>query len=90
MVTRVTATEVARSFSDVLNRVRYRGEEFVVERGGEPVCRIVPVEVARPRLTLRELAGVLATVPSPDEEYLDEVESMLAAQPLAPDPSWPR
>lgn len=89
MATRVTATEVARSFSDVLNRVRYRGEEFVVERGGEPVCRIVPVEPDT-RFTLRELAGVLATLPSPDDGYLDELEAMLAAQPLAPDSSWAR
>jgi hypothetical protein len=39
----ISATEAARTFSDILNRVRYRGEAFVVERGGEPVCRISPV-----------------------------------------------
>ena len=42
MTTRVSATEAVRTFSDLLNRIRYRGEEFVVERAGEAVCRMTP------------------------------------------------
>lgn len=50
MTTRVSATEAARTFSDLLNRIRYRGEEFVVERAGEPVCRMTPAAPTK-RLT---------------------------------------
>ena len=41
--TAVSATEAARSFSELLNRVRYQHKAFVVERGGEAVCEIRPV-----------------------------------------------
>ena len=40
---KISATEAARSFSDVVARVHYRGEEFVVEKGSEAVCKISPV-----------------------------------------------
>jgi len=40
--TTITATELARNLSDILNRVRYRGESFRVERNGEVVAEIRP------------------------------------------------
>lgn len=43
MKSEISATEAARRFSEILNRVRYRNESFVVKRGGVPVCEIVPV-----------------------------------------------
>jgi hypothetical protein len=45
----VSATHAARSFSELLDRVCYRGESFVIERGGELVCEISRV---KPRRTL--------------------------------------
>jgi len=39
----ITVTELARGLSDVINRATYRGEEFLVLRGGKPVARITPV-----------------------------------------------
>lgn len=39
----VTATELARNLGDVLARVRYRRESFLVERNGRAVARVVPV-----------------------------------------------
>ncbi len=41
-MTRISATEAARNFSKILTRVQHKGEEFVVVRGGEPACRIIP------------------------------------------------
>jgi antitoxin (DNA-binding transcriptional repressor) of toxin-antitoxin stability system len=38
----ITATEIARSFSDVLNQVRYQGTEFDIVRGKDVVARLVP------------------------------------------------
>lgn len=40
---RITATELARRLGDVLAKIRYRGDVFVVERNGEPVARIGPI-----------------------------------------------
>jgi antitoxin (DNA-binding transcriptional repressor) of toxin-antitoxin stability system len=34
---------LARKLGDVLGRVRYRGESFVIERNGAPVARLGPV-----------------------------------------------
>jgi prevent-host-death family protein len=42
----ISATEAARNFSDLLNRVFYRGENAVLIRNGVPVARLVPVEPA--------------------------------------------
>ena len=42
MAGRITATDVARRLSDVLNQVRYQGEEFDIVRGKEVVARLVP------------------------------------------------
>src|SRR5438477_10760535 len=41
METRISARNVARNFSSILDRVRDRREAFIVEQDGETVCRIV-------------------------------------------------
>jgi antitoxin (DNA-binding transcriptional repressor) of toxin-antitoxin stability system len=40
----ITATELVRGLGDVLARIRYRRESFIVERNGRAVARMVPVE----------------------------------------------
>jgi antitoxin (DNA-binding transcriptional repressor) of toxin-antitoxin stability system len=89
METRVSATEAVRTFSDLLNRIRYRGEEFVVERGGEPVCRMTPATAPR-RLTLRQLASLLREVPSPDAKYASDVRRAVRSQRRLPRSPWGR
>jgi antitoxin (DNA-binding transcriptional repressor) of toxin-antitoxin stability system len=86
MESHVRATEAARRFSDLLNRIRYRGESFVIERGGEPVCRLGPVAPAR--RTLGELAAVLRSLRPPDTSYLDAVERATRRQPRLPRDTW--
>jgi prevent-host-death family protein len=88
---RVSATEASRSFSELVNRVRYAGEEFVVEKGGEPVCRIVPV-AEKPALTLGDLAR-LVSGSGPDLELADAIEEAVArgnAPSTLPDDPWQR
>lgn len=89
METRVSATEAVRTFSDLLNRIRYRGEEFLVERGGEPVCRMTPATAPR-RLTLRDLASLLRQLPSPDAEYASDVRRAARSQGRLPRSPWGR
>ena len=31
-----------KKHGELMNRVRYRGESFVVERGGKAICEILP------------------------------------------------
>ncbi len=63
-----------------MNRVRYGGESFIVERGGKPICEIVPAKP--PRFSGAELAKLLRTLPTPDEEYLASVEDLAKKQPV--------
>lgn len=88
MESHIGATEASRNFSEILNRVRYRGETFVIERGGEPVARIIPA--GAPRCTLRDLVELLKRIPRPDDEYLDIVESVTRNQPPLPKSPWER
>jgi hypothetical protein len=88
MTTRITATEAARRFSDIVNRVVYRRETFVVERAGEAVCEIGP---ARPTTAYgKDLVGLLDSIPRPDDEYLDLVEKLLKNQPKIAKSPWRR
>ncbi len=57
---RASVTEVARNFADYLNRVAFRGERFLLIRGGRPVAELSPVPTAR---TLGELAALLGALP---------------------------
>jgi antitoxin (DNA-binding transcriptional repressor) of toxin-antitoxin stability system len=88
MKLRISATETARRFSELMNRVRYRGESFVVERGGRPICEILPAQPAK--FSGRELADLLRSLPKPDEDYLALVDRLAATQSKAAESQWPR
>lgn len=88
METRITATELAKNLSDVLSRVRYRGEHFVVERNGEPVASLGPV--TRPQgVTVRELVARVGHLKLPREGFADDLEQIQATQPPAEALRWP-
>jgi antitoxin (DNA-binding transcriptional repressor) of toxin-antitoxin stability system len=42
----VSATDAARGFGDLLARVRYRRESFLIRRGKTVVAKLAPVEAA--------------------------------------------
>ena len=71
-----------------MNRVRYRRESFVVERGGKPICEIVPAGSAK--FTGAQLVNLLRSLPKPDEEYLAVVEELIAKQPAVAEAPWRR
>ena len=89
MATRISATRAARSFSDVLSRVRYRGEEFIVEKGGEPIGRIVPIR-AGSRSTGAELARVLSPLPRVDAGFERDIKRVVRRQGKVPKSRWGR
>ena len=87
--TRVTATEAARKFSEILNRVAYKGESFVVERSGRTICEISPIAEGK-RFTAADFAEMITSAPRPDDQYFDDVEEIIRnRQPIAPSP-WQR
>ena len=87
MATEISATEAARRFSDLLIRVRYAGESFVVVLNGEAVCRIEPV-VPSKLATVADLLDVLASAPSGDDGFADDLEKTQRKQPKLPRSPW--
>jgi antitoxin (DNA-binding transcriptional repressor) of toxin-antitoxin stability system len=86
MESHISATQAARNFSDLLNRVHYRREVFIIERGGSPICRFEPA--GPPRCTAGSLTELLRTAPKPDAEFWNDLERITASQPPAPEVQW--
>jgi prevent-host-death family protein len=82
---KLTATEVARTFSDVLNRVA-AGEEIEVTRAGAPVAVISP---PRARLLSAErFRALLEAAPPVDAAFADEMRELRSAVG-PPEARWP-
>jgi len=61
----VSVTDVLRNFSDYIDRVVYRGERFVLLRGGRAVAELTPVPSGT---RLGDLPGLLSALPRLSEE----------------------
>ncbi|MBC7785343.1 MAG: hypothetical protein H7144_16035 [Burkholderiales bacterium] len=84
MATRITATEAARNFSDILNRVRYRGESFIIERSGDIVAELSPRSTAATRPhTGAELIELLKDLPEVDPGFAEDVREAIRSQEVA-------
>jgi prevent-host-death family protein len=40
----ISATTVRDNFAEIINRVTYTGEEFIIAKQGKPVARITPIK----------------------------------------------
>jgi prevent-host-death family protein len=78
MDTRISATELARRLGDVLGRIRYRGDSFVVEKNGDPVARLVPVP-GKSLTTVREALTAWRAAGKPDRTFAVDLERIGAA-----------
>ena len=84
---KITATEAAKAFSELLNRVRFRGESFLVVRNGEVMCRIGPAGAVS-GATVADLLDVLTNGPARDAEFADDLEQAQGRQPRLPESPW--
>jgi prevent-host-death family protein len=73
MESSISATELARRLGDVLGRVRYRGESFVVERNGQPIARLTPLATAGQGTALEGLRAWREAAPA-DPELARDLE----------------
>ena len=83
---RISATDLARRAGEVLGRVRYRGDSFVVDRNGDPVARISPVAGVSTG-TARELVEVWRSGGAPEASFADDLEAV-GALDLPPELPW--
>jgi len=73
--TEVTATEAARRFSEILDAIEHRGEQFTIVRRGRPIARLAPAH----RASGAEVKALLRRHP-PDPGFAEavrEVRSLL-------------
>jgi antitoxin (DNA-binding transcriptional repressor) of toxin-antitoxin stability system len=82
---RMSATEAARSFSNVLNRVA-AGEEIEVTRSGAPVAVIGPPTAQL--VSAERFRELLASAPHPDEEFAEDLRAVRHSAG-APGEPWP-
>lgn len=70
---RLSATEVAREFSAVVNRIG-AGEEIEVVRNGVPVVQMRPASSGH-LVSAARWRGLMDSAPSPDEGFARDVEA---------------
>ena len=69
---RVSATEAAKNFGRLVDRVREERVTYDIERGGKPVAQIAPLD--RPAFTMGNFKALLRALPPSDDEYLKIIE----------------
>lgn len=84
----ISATDAAKTFGRLVDRVREERAVYIVERGGVPVAQIGPV--ASTRCTLADLADLLRTAGPVGEEYLKAVAAGIRRgnKPAVPRNPW--
>lgn len=91
MPTRLTVTEAARNFSEIIGRVRFKGERFVLLRGGKPVAELGPTDAAAP-VSLWELPAILEGLshlePDDAERFDRDLDSGRMAAAPPPPVTW--
>lgn len=84
----VTATEAVRDFSGLLNTIRFKGETYIIKRGGKPIASIGPIREANATRTLKELGGILNELPKMANEldpFERDLNELWKAQPSLPE-----
>ena len=71
----LSVTELVRNFSEYMNRVAYRGEDYVLTRGNKAIAQLRPMPAGR---KLGDLPAILAALP-----HLEEAEANAFAEDLA-------
>ena len=73
---RVSATEAAKNFGRLVDRVREERATYIVDRGGTPVVRVSPA--GAPRCTMRDLRRLLEGAPRVGAGYARIVRAAAA------------
>lgn len=83
---RISATDLARRAGEVLGRVRYRGDSFVIDRNGDPVARISPV-VGVSTGTARDFVETWRSVGAAEAAFAVDLEAV-GADDVPPGLPW--
>jgi hypothetical protein len=73
MEIRITATDLARRVGEVLGKIRFRRDTFVIERNGQPIARLTPFGLAGASTLGEGLRAWCETEPA-DPAFADDLE----------------
>jgi len=79
MIERVTTLDLRLHLGDLLNRVAFRHDEFIIERRGKPLAAMIPVEKLHQLEGLGRLQLVYALAPkrtTPSQENADSLANL--------------
>ena len=87
----ITASDAAKNFGQLADRVREHGATYVITRHGRPIAQIGPVETEKPK-TIEDLINAIEAAPKLDEEVLRYIEEgiELYNKPEVPRNRWER
>src|SRR5262245_15431744 len=69
---RISATDASKNFGRLVDRVREERADYVIERSGQPVARIGPIDA--PHGTLADLKALVAAASFAGDDYASAVE----------------
>ena len=72
---RISATELVRKLGDVLARIRFRGDSFLIERNGAGVARLIPL-AEMPAGSLSEALDAWQAGGDADPDFADALEQV--------------
>jgi prevent-host-death family protein len=84
----ISATDAVRRFSELLNNIKYRGDQYTVIRGGKPAAALVPAEevtTARPLAELRWIFKAMPRLDPGDTGFARDIQGCANAQPPLPE-----
>ncbi len=83
---RISAGELKKRLSDVLAKIRERGDSYVIERDGDPVAHLIPPP-GKAGSSLGEALAAWRAAGEPDTGFADDLERIGAAD-LPPEDAW--
>ncbi len=86
-MTRITATELGRNLSDILNRVHYKGEVFEIERNGRAVALLQPSH-EKSTSTAQTFADIMRKYSPGDPSFAEDLEDIQRSQGPAEIREW--
>lgn len=85
---RISVTQAARQFSDLLNRVFYQGTGFELERNNKVIARLLPANTPI-KVHTKDLNRLFAALPDLQEDaaaFADDVEAVRKELPTESEP----
>jgi hypothetical protein len=82
----ISSTELVRSIGDILGRLRFRGDSFIVEKNGKPIAILSPYP-GHARKTLKDILGAWIDAGERDEELADLLDEV-SRNDAPPEDPW--